>query len=86
MLFDRVEGDDADSLRHRYDAEEIDDEGVAVVLDLLDRYGIEAAATEQVAHYHRLASDALGQAFDESDHPAVQRLGQLVARLDSRIS
>jgi len=86
MLFDCVRGEDAEQLRHRYEAETIDEEGVAAILRLLEIHGIEAAATDRVAHHHRIASDALARVSGELPDASTAALDQLVARLDTRNS
>ncbi len=85
-LFDRVQGKTAESLAQRYREAEIDDEGVAAILDLLDTHGVQAAATEQVAHYHRIAVESLALVRHDLSPAPAQALDRLVTRLDTRIS
>jgi len=86
MLFERVRGEDAARLVEHYRADEIDESGVEDILRLLQSHGVEEAATDQVSHYHRIASDALGQVIDALPDTTSQALRQLVARLDGRMS
>lgn len=83
MLFDRARAEASARLAELYDREEIDDEGVAEVLRMLEVHGVEASATEQVAHYHRVAADSLQHAIGQSSSNG---LGQLIDRLDTRSS
>ncbi len=86
MLFERVRGEDAARLVEHYRADEIDESGVEDILRLLQSHGVEEAATDQVSHYHWIASDALGQVIDALPDTTSQALRQLVARLDGRMS
>lgn len=86
MLFDRVENEDAERLEELYRADEIDELGVADILRLLERHGVEASATNQVSHYHQAATASLEGLSREFPDTSAQALGQLVARLDTRNS
>jgi len=86
MLFDRIQGEDAERLEELYRADEIDESGVVDILRLLESHGIESAATDQVSHYHQAASESLERVLGELPDTTAQALGQLVARLDTRNS
>ncbi len=86
MLFDRAGGQDAERLEALYRADEIDESGVGDIVTLLRSHGIEDEANHQVSEYHRLATDALAHVIGDLPETTAQSLGQLVARLDNRIS
>lgn len=86
MLFDRLYGEEAEALRRRYTADMIDEQGVNAILGLLQAHGIQAAADQQIAHQHQIASATLERMLGHVQDGSAGPLGQLVARLDTRRS
>ena len=86
MLRQAATADERDRLDELYGGAEIDEAGVAEVLDLLDRHGIEQQVARQVAALHDQAAGALETALTGA-HPmndAARGLQALVARLSER--
>lgn len=75
---------DLDRLNSIYGQSEIGAEGVALVLDMMNHYGIESRVRETVAMYHDRALDSLRATSLPTDRLA-PLLG-LVTRLESRIT
>ena len=73
-----------DELNRRYAAPEIDGDGVAAVLAMLDRHHIRRDVERQVREYHDRALNALDLATPDPGHPARAALAALVETLASR--
>ena len=86
MLMNAAEDDETTRLRDLFASDEIDADGVAEVLAMMDRHGVEAAATEQVAHYHAQAADSLHAAMATLPDALSVDLEMLIRRLDTRSS
>jgi len=86
MLLECAQDREAERLKALYDMDEIDQSGVEEVLRLLEEHGIEAEASKRVAHYHRLAADALRQAMAALPESPIDDLAMLIRRLDARSS
>lgn len=86
MLRQAATADERDRLDELYGGAEIDEAGVAQVLDLLDRHGIEQRVAQQVAALHDRAAGALETALmrAEAGNEAARGLQALVARLSER--
>ena len=88
ILMLRAQATEADARRLNalYGTDEIGQEGIAEVLALLDRYGIEQQVAAHVAETHQRARSALALALPGPQGPAAAQLGQLIDALSTRIS
>lgn len=76
--------EERDRLADLYGGSEIDDDGIAEVLAILERHAIEGQVAEQVAALHDRAAAALWTAVDGAENAAAGGLRALVDRLSVR--
>ena len=67
-----------------YGGDEIDDAGIATIIELLDAHGIRNEASRQVELFHERAATALAEMRALLQPGPVQELGKLVRRLEAR--
>ncbi len=86
LLRERLSSAERDALQRLYDSSEISGDAVGRVLAMLDREGIRAETTREVARYHDEAARALREATSGTAEPNVFRnlLLALVERLAIR--
>jgi geranylgeranyl diphosphate synthase type I len=86
MLRAQANEDDSARLDTLYTGDEINANGIDVVLMLLDRYHIEEQVTAHVEQAHQRAHDALVEALPDAYTDGVSPMQQLIAALRSRTS
>jgi geranylgeranyl diphosphate synthase type I len=84
ILRERLDEAEREELRRLFSASNVDSEGVARVLALLEREAVRQEIEAVVAGYHDQAATALIDATQPGDNPARDRLLALVERLSSR--
>jgi geranylgeranyl diphosphate synthase type I len=84
MLRAMASPEDATRLDALYATDEIDEAGIAEVLSLLDRYGIEEHVAAHVEEAHQRAQAALADALPGPETPAAQQLRALIGALSTR--
>jgi geranylgeranyl diphosphate synthase type I len=84
MLRSRATDAELDRLNDLYRKDEIDADGVAEVLAMLDRYRIREQVTEQVRIHHDLASEALEALSRDLGFQSAEALRRLAERLGDR--
>jgi geranylgeranyl diphosphate synthase type I len=86
MLLERATPQELTGLMALYNGEKINEHGVSTVLGLLEKHGIREAATAQVTAFHRQAEASLALALGVDATESGAPLGELIRRLDTRIS
>ncbi len=77
---------DSQLLDGLYAREEIDEGGVAEVLRLLDKYGIQQQVVGEVRTAHQRANDALAGVAFGADNQGITGITSLIARMQDRLS
>jgi geranylgeranyl diphosphate synthase type I len=84
MLRARLSPAAQEELNRIYAADPVDEQGVARVLELLDRAAIRPDLEREIQRYHDLAATSLRKASPQADNPYRDRLLALVSRLSTR--
>ena len=84
MLRARASEEDSEHLTALFRKEEVQPEGIAEVLALLEKYDVRSSMEEQVENAHSRAMSALTTALPEEDNQAIDGLKSLITQLGVR--